>query len=439
MPTDPGPSLERLHQVAETLLAIRSADQLFAAVAAGVPGLIEADGAAVLIRSSMGDFFQVVAANGRAEPVLGRLLPVDGSLVGWVVANGEGLSTDDMDADPRSHSVDGLPADLRVALIVPVAARHATIGAVAAFRRRGARSFGELDRMLLRALADQAALGLDRVALLDDARRKELTVEESNRELVEATRLKGQFLANMSHELRTPLNAIIGFSELMAGESLEPEERQDYLESIARNGRHLLGLINGVLDFSRLDAGRMPARLETVDLRRVIEDAVADTASLRSVKRQRAEVEVGAEPLEVVVDPEKIRQVLFNLLSNASKFTGNGGLIAVSAVSTEVPLPIPADRAGDVVRLESRPAVWVAVRDTGIGIAREHLDRLFQPFSQVDASSSRREQGTGLGLSLAKQLVELHGGTVGVESVPGQGSTFWFILPVSGPVRSPKT
>ncbi|MGE0555233.1 MAG: GAF domain-containing protein, partial [Gemmatimonadales bacterium] len=133
MPTDPGPSLERLHQVAETLLAIRSADQLFTAVADGVPGLIEADGAALLIRSDMGDFFQVVAANGRAEAILGRLLPVYGTLVGWVVSQGEGVSTDDMDADSRSHPVDALPADLRVALLVPVAARHATIGALAAF------------------------------------------------------------------------------------------------------------------------------------------------------------------------------------------------------------------------------------------------------------------------------------------------------------------
>jgi signal transduction histidine kinase len=148
-------------------------------------------------------------------------------------------------------------------------------------------------------------------------------------------------------------------------------------------------------------------------------------------------IEVGDAPLEVVADHTRVRQVLFNLLSNASKFTPEGGSVALSALRTPVPLSVPADRAGDKPRLVSRDAVWVSVRDSGIGIRAEDMHKLFEVFSQVDSSASRQQQGTGLGLALCKQFVEMHGGTIGAESVFGGGSTFWFILPVEGPLRHP--
>ena len=132
-----------------------------------------------------------------------------------------------------------------------------------------------------------------------------------------------------------------------------------------------------------------------------------------------------------------MRQVLFNLLSNASKFTPEGGLVSLSAVRTPVPLSIPSERAGEKTRLVSRDAVWVSVRDSGIGIRPEDMHKLFQVFSQVDSSASRQQQGTGLGLALCKQFVEMHGGAIGAESIVGGGSTFWFILPVEGPLRHP--
>jgi signal transduction histidine kinase len=173
------------------------------------------------------------------------------------------------------------------------------------------------------------------------------------------------------------------------------------------------------------------------DLREAIVAAVADTASLRSAKDQECELKLEDGPLTVTADGVRVRQILFNLLSNASKFTSDRGGITLSALRTRAPLPVPADRAGEERRSPTRDVVWVAVADTGIGIAAEDMPKLFEEFSQVDSSPSRQAQGTGLGLALCKRFVELHGGTIGAESIPGRGSTFWFMLPVEGPVRKP--
>ena len=202
-----------------------------------------------------------------------------------------------------------------------------------------------------------------------------------------------------------------------------------------RNGKHLLSLINSALDLSKIEAGRMTLTLAMTDLRVAITDAVADTASLRTAKRQECSLELDAASLAILADGGRIRQILFNLLSNASKFTPEGGKIYLAAVRTRAPLRQPADRAGDRARMVPQDVVWVSVADEGIGIKREDMPKLFQEFSQVDSSSSRRAQGTGLGLALCKKFVEMHGGTIGADSVFGKGAAFWFLLPAEGPVR----
>jgi protein-histidine pros-kinase len=243
----------------------------------------------------------------------------------------------------------------------------------------------------------------------------------------------------MSHELRTPLNAVIGFSDLLLTEGLGPLEGQqrEFLEAILRNGQHLLGLINAVLDLSKIEAGRMILSLTPCDVREAITGAVADTMSLRAAKHQECAIDLGdTASLEILADGTRIRQVLFNLLSNASKFCNEDGKITVSAVRTVAPMPgsLPA-AGGGLPRMATRDVVWVSVSDTGIGIKAEDMPRLFQEFSQVDSSSSRAAQGSGLGLALCKRFVEMHGGQIGVESIFGKGSTFWFILPVDGPPK----
>jgi signal transduction histidine kinase len=431
--------LELLRRLGSTLLGVKSSGELLAEVVQLSANLLQAAGSAILLVAEEGRFLRVAAGAGLLSGAGGTLVPVDKSLAGLAVVNDEPITCDDMEHDPRNFPTDTMPATLERAICVPLRSSGVVIGAACAYNRLDGKPFDEHDIALLGALGEQVAVGLDRATMLEETRRNERELANKNRELVRVTKLKDEFLANMSHELRTPLNAIIGFSELllMPGAGTLDEQQRDFLESIARNGRHLLGLINNILDLSKIEAGRMTVHLTKVDLRDSIQGAVTDTSSLRSAKRQQVSVDVGTEALFVVADHIRVRQVLFNLLSNASKFTPDEGIITLSALRTPVPLPIPADRSGDKPRLTSRDAVWVSVQDSGIGIRSGDMGKLFQVFSQVDSSSSRHQQGTGLGLALCKQFVEMHGGTIGAESIFGGGSTFWFILPVDGPIRHP--
>jgi len=431
--------LEQLRRLGSTLLGVRSSGELLEEVTELAGDLLQAHGSAIMLVVEEGRFLRVAAGSGLMRQASGSLLPVDRSIIGWCVANDQSLICDDMEKDPRNFPIDTLPAQLERAICVPLRSSGVVIGAVSAYNRLDGQPFGDHDITLLSALAEQVAVGLDRAFMLEATRRSERELAEKNRELIRVTKLKDEFMANMSHELRTPLNAIIGFSDLllMPGVGEVDAQQRDFLESITRNGKHLLGLINSVLDLSKIEAGRMTVHLTRLDLREAIQGAVIDTGSLRSAKNQQCTQEMGDVPLEVVADHTRVRQVLFNLLSNASKFTPEGGTIGLSALRTPVPLPLPGERSGERPRLVTRDSVWVSVRDSGIGIRQEDMGRMFKVFSQVDSSSSRQQQGTGLGLALCKQFVELHGGTIGVESIFGEGSTFWFILPVEGPIRQP--
>jgi signal transduction histidine kinase len=429
--------LERLRHLAGTMLAGADLDSLVKEVAQTAAELLEADSGAVTLVVEEGRFLRVTAACGALEPAVGLLIPVDDSLLGWAVTHDAPLISDDMDADPRSHHPPALAVRLKTAAIVPLRSANFSVGTVSVYNRKDGHPFSDHDLRLLQILGDQVVVGLDRASVLEESRRNELALRTKNLELQRATQLKNEFLANMSHELRTPLNAIIGFSDLTlaggAGE-LNPQQRE-FTEAVLRNGKHLLSLINSALDLSKIEAGRMTLSLALTDLREAIVDAVADTASLRTAKRQECTLQLDPAPLTIVADGGRIRQILFNLLSNASKFTAEDGKISLAAVRTRAPLRQPAERAGDQVRLAPQDVVWVSVTDEGIGIKREDMSKLFQEFSQVDSSSSRRAQGTGLGLALCKKFVEMHGGTIGADSVYGRGAAFWFLLPADGPVR----
>jgi signal transduction histidine kinase len=421
--------------VAATMVSGDSLDHVLQVVADAAADLLASESAAIGFVVEEGRFVRVTAGTGPIVITRDRLVPVDHSLLGWVVTHETALTSPDMAADPRNFAIPDLP--LRTVACVPLRSSGFVIGVLAAFNRKDGRPFSDADVHLLQTLGDQVVVGLDRAHVLEESRRKEEVLAAKNRELQRATELKSQFLANMSHELRTPLNAINGFSDLMLTEELGPvnEAQREFLDSILRNGMHLLGLINSVLDLSKIEAGRMALSLATADLRELILGAVTDTASLRTAKRQECKLEIGTEPLTLLADGTRIRQVLYNLLSNASKFTPEGGQVTVSAILTRAPLPLPAERVGEQSRLVARDAVWISVRDSGIGVKQEDMPKLFQEFSQVDSSASRQQQGTGLGLALSRKFVEMHGGTIGCESVYGTGAAFWFILPCEGPVR----
>jgi len=426
-----------LRRVAEAMVSGDTVDHVLQTVSDAVADLLGSESSAIGFVVEEGRFVRIVAGSGPFQIARGRLVPVDHSLLGNVVTSEQPLISDDMAADPRNFPINDVES--KTLACVPLISAGFVIGVLAACNRLDRRPFDDHDLQLLQTLGDQVVVGLDRAHVLAESSKKEEVLAAKNRELQRATELKSQFLANMSHELRTPLNAINGFSDLLLTEELGElnESQKEFLDSVLRNGQHLLGLINSVLDLSKIEAGRMTLALAPTDLHEAILGAIADTAPLRSSKRQECIVEMADAPMPVLADGTRIRQILFNLLSNASKFTPEGGTVTVSAIATRAPLPAPAERAGDVARFVSRECVWVSVRDTGTGIKPEDMPKLFQEFSQVDSSASRQQQGTGLGLALSKNFVEMHGGTIGCESIPGAGATFWFILPAEGPLRKP--
>ncbi len=431
--------LDRLRELSSALLSGNDLATLNRQVAQAAAELLGAEGGAIMLMVEEGRFVRVVAGSGPLLAAVGSLVPVDKSLVGHVILHDEAVLVKDMEGDPRNHPHEQLTGRLTSAAMVPLRSAGLVVGAVCVYNHRDRTPFTDHDQQLLQTLGDQVVLGLDRTSSLEELRRNERMLATKNKELQRVTQLKSEFLANMSHELRTPLNAVIGFSDLLLSEGLGPLEVQqrEFLEAILRNGQHLLGLIGDVLDLSKIEAGRMALSLTPCDVREAITGAVTDTLSLRAAKNQECLVDLAeGNSLEVLADGTRIRQVLFNLLSNASKFTPEEGRITVSAVRTIAPMPVAMTTPeGEMPRLATRDVVWVSVSDSGIGIKTEDMPRLFQEFSQVDSSSSRAAQGTGLGLALCKRFVELHGGQIGVESIYGKGSTFWFLVPVDGPPK----
>jgi PAS domain S-box-containing protein len=234
------------------------------------------------------------------------------------------------------------------------------------------------------------------------------------RQLQAANRMKSEFLANMSHELRTPLNSIIGFSEFLEDEKAGPlnAQQKEFLNDVLNSGRHLLQLINDVLDLSKIEAGRMDVHPEPLQLRKVVEEVRSAIAPLAAKKHITVKTTISPQFETVTLDQQKLRQILYNLLSNAVKFTNEGGMVEVIVDST----------ADQQLRLQ--------VKDTGIGIDPRDFGKLFTEFQQLGSGPNRHQQGTGLGLALTRKFVELQNGMIDVESALDKGSTFTVVLPV---------
>ncbi len=280
-------------------------------------------------------------------------------------------------------------------------------------RRSEVRLFSAHEVALIETFADQAAIAIENARLFNE-------IQEKGRELELASRHKSEFLANMSRELRTPLNAIIGFSEVLKEQMAGPlsEKQLEYLTDILESGRHLLSLINDILDLSKIEAGRMDLQRSPFSFPDALRNGVMMIREQASQHDIDVRLEIAPEVDVIDADERKVKQTLFNLLSNAVKFTADRGRIEVRAELAD----------GEV---------HVSVRDTGIGIAAEDQARIFEEFQQ--SAFARGREGTGLGLALSKKFVELHGGKIWVESEVGQGSTFTFTLPLAAVAAAAKT
>ena len=298
-----------------------------------------------------------------------------------------------------------LQAGYRALLGVPLLHEERVIGVLAVSRKTPG-DFAPEVVAVLKTFATQSVLAIHNAHLFRE-------LEAKSRLLEAASRHKSEFLANMSHELRTPLNAILGFSEVLAERMFgEVNEKQaEYLQDILSSGRHLLSLINDILDLSKVEAGRLELELGRFHLPTALDNAltlVRERATRHGITlTQTVDAAVG----DIVADERKVKQILLNLLSNAVKFTPEGGRVGLTATAAE-------------------GVITIAVSDTGIGIAPEDQAAIFEEFRQVGRDDARKQEGTGLGLTLAKKFVELHGGRIWVQSQVGQGSTFSFTLPV---------
>jgi signal transduction histidine kinase len=296
-------------------------------------------------------------------------------------------------------------AGFRALLAVPLIGTDRIVGALVV-RRKQPGEFPQSTVELLQTFAAQSVIAIQNARLFSE-------IEDKSRQLAEASQHKSQFLANMSHELRTPLNAIIGVSEMLREDAEALKQDIEPLDRVLGAARHLLALINDILDLSKIEAGRMELQLEDFALAPLIADVVKTIEPLAAKNANKVAVQCDAEIGTLHADQMRLRQALLNLMSNANKFTERG-TITVDARQEQA---------------NGRDWVTIAVADTGIGMTVEQMGKLFQEFSQADASTTRKYGGTGLGLAISKRFCQMMGGDITVESEPGKGSVFTVCLP----------
>ena len=338
-----------------------------------------------------------------------RALPVEpgrGSAMGRALLEGKAIHIADVLADPEYTLTEAQKlGGYRTMLGVPMLREGVPIG-VLTLTRSQVRPFTDKQIELVTTFADQAAIAIENVRLFDE-------IQDKSRQLEEASQHKSQFLANMSHELRTPLNAILGYTELMAdGAYGEPSEKMlGILKRLETNGRHLLGLINDVLDLSKIEAGQLVLELSDYSVQDIAQTVRSTLEPLAADKKLAFKVEVASNLPSGCGDGRRLTQVLINLVGNAIKFTDAGEV---------------------VIKAEANNGSFhVSVRDTGPGISSTDQARLFQEFQQADNAITKKKGGTGLGLAISRRIIEMHGGKIWVELQPGQGSKFTFTLPVT--------
>ncbi|MEO8607075.1 MAG: GAF domain-containing protein [Chloroflexota bacterium] len=322
--------------------------------------------------------------------------------------------------DPDTDSESQVPT--RARLLVPLIARDRVIGSISLDMTRENREFTPEEQETSLTIAGQVALAINNARLYEQA--------------LAANRLKTEFLANISHELRTPLNAIIGYSELLLSQVYgELNQKQiDRLNRVNTGGKHLLELINDVLDLSKIEAGQMEIALAPMNVADVVYDAVADLTPQAEVKGLNLNLHINPDLPTIHADAQRLRQILTNLLDNAVKFTQTGNInLSISKITVRQGLTTSGIIAPDYVKAKDGDWLSVAVADTGIGISYEDQAIIFDSFRQADGSSIRKYEGTGLGLAITRQLVKLHHGHIWVQSEPGKGSTFNVILPFEPP------
>jgi signal transduction histidine kinase len=404
-------SVEELRALGEVSQAVNSTLDLqtvLDTIVARAAQISDTEAGAIYVFDERQKEFQLSATFGMSEDMIAAVRNMHAEIsaaVGLLTETHEPSQTPDL-RDLPSTPVDEviLRSGYRARLLVPLVRSGKVVGALVV-RRKALGEFPANTVELLKTFAAQSVLAIQNARLFAE-------IEDKSRQLAEASQHKSQFLANMSHELRTPLNAILGYTELIL-DSLygdTPDKMRGVLQRIESNGRHLLGLINDVLDLSKIEAGQLILALGDYSLKSVVQTVFSAVEPLAREKNLAFKIEVPSDMPGGHGDERRLTQVLLNLVGNAIKFTDVGEVV------------IKASTANGSFN--------VAVRDTGPGISAADQAKLFQEFQQADNSITKKKGGTGLGLAISKRIIEMHGGRIWVESVVGQGSTFFVTLPV---------
>jgi len=405
-------SQELLARVARELASAHDLDGVMRIVRRAARELSGADGATIVLREGGMCHY---ADEDAVEPLWkGQRFPMESCVSGWVMARGQTAVIPDVFADPRIPRDLYKPTFVKSLVMVPVR-REDPVAAIGNYWKSLRKPRAEEVR-LLESLADLASVAMENVRLYGELRKRAEELWAQKEVAEEATRAKSRFLANMSHEIRTPMNGILGMTELLLMEEGIPSRAREYLQLVKQSGMSLLHIINDILDLSKIEAGRIELVREPFDPREVIESTLAPLAVSAREKGLAFGLEVDHRvPARLMGDTCRLGQVLTNLVGNAVKFTASG---RVDVRAT----PILGGNGGEGFNV----CLLFSVRDTGIGIPRDKQDQIFESFTQADFSASREYGGTGLGLAIARNLTEMMGGRIWVESEPGKGAAFFF-------------
>src|SRR4029453_8807440 len=406
-------SIEELRALSEVMQAVNSTLDLqtvLSTIVAKAVQLSGTDAGAIYVFEEAQQLFRLRATFGFSEDLIAAVEDQHlgaSDAIRQATQDKQPQETSDVGDEPPSPLREiAMQAGYRARLIVPLVSADKVVGALV-IRRKQPGSFPKNTIQLLQTFAAQSVLAIQNARLFRE-------IEEKSRQLQMASEHKSQFVASMSHELRTPLNAIIGLTKMMVTNAarLGTEKAAEPLQRVHRAGTHLLGLINQVLDLSKIEAGKAELNPQTVEVASLIDEVVGTARELAGQSKNRLVVEVQENLGAITVDPMRLRQILLNLLSNACKFTKEGEIkLRASRVSN------------------GRHWVQLSVSDTGIGMTAEQQAKLFEEFSQAEATTAQRFGGTGLGLAITRKLARIMGGDVTVASEPGKGSVFTVRLP----------
>jgi signal transduction histidine kinase len=401
-------SLERLIKLSQVINSTLELAPLLDMIIQIAAELTDTASASVMLVDKETRELRFAAVTGqKSASVRPFTVPMEGSIAGTVAAENKPLLIRDARSDPRWYQeVDKATGFVTESIMaVPMQVRGQVIGVLEALNKRGETEMAWEDVQILTTLANQAAIAVENARLVAE-------LHSAYNELNELDRMKTDFISIAAHELRTPLSVILGYAMFLKDDASGTMKEQ--LDIVLQSAMHLRSLIDDMLNLRQVDQGQATLELETFSLQDLVSAVVDEIRSISEAKGLQLTLSVPEDPLMIEADRSKLNIVLVNLLSNAIKFTDNGGRIGVRA------------GGGD-------DAAWFAVWDTGIGIAQENLHRIFDRFYQVESSLARHYEGMGLGLSIAREMVELHQGHIKVDSVPGQGSAFTVTIPLALP------